>query len=320
MINQLYRSNAGVVTVEFLISFIPVFLCFLGIVQLAFIASAKLVVQHAAITGARSAIVVLEDDHDNYEGEGFGVIDYRGSGNRRSSFQEKFNTVMQWFRPDGSALDHNPFYNRGGPRLRDIRFAVYLPLLSISPSVDQIGGWFGLDLDPTNWQNQTQDSLHRAIGRHPELRFVAGLLYNRAAAAVTFPTQPDSDSFIQGALGPHDTVTLRVTYLYPCTVPLVSSFMCNSLLDLSGLHRSADEIRRTIGNTGLSDVAGLHRRFQSITREVRSRTSQYAQIVNELSHAEMPGILLPLMLTSTRFVVLRAEASMLIQGADYYRQ
>jgi hypothetical protein len=230
------------------------------------------------------------------------------------------NSVIQWFRTEGSELGRNLFYNRGGPRLRDIRFAVYLPLLVISPSVEQISGWFGIDLDPYNWQSDTKDSLRRAIGRHPELRFVAGLLYNRAAAAVTFPVGPGSDSFIQGALGPQDTVTLRVTYLYPCVVPLVSSFMCNSLLDLSGLSRSVGEIRRTVENANLSDVAGLHRRFRSITQEVRARASQYAQIVKELSHAEIPGMLLPLMLTSTRFVVLRAEATMLIQGANYYRQ
>jgi hypothetical protein len=308
------------VYVEFLISFIPVFLLFLGIVQLAFIASAKLVVQHAAITGARSAAVVLEDDHDDYRGEGFGVIDYRGSSDRRSSFQAKLNTVMKWFGADESALSYNPFYNRGGPRLRDIRFAVYLPLLAISPSVEQVTGWFGIDRDPYDWRSKTKDSLQKAIGRHPELRFVAGLLYNRAAAAVTFPAAPGSKSFIQGALGPHDTVTLRVTYLYPCVVPLVSSFMCNSLLDLSGLSRSMGKIRRAIENADLSDIEGLHQEFRNITNDARARASRYAQTIKELSHAEMPGMLLPLLLTSTRFVVLRAEASMLIQGADYYRQ
>lgn len=320
MINQLHRANTGVVYVEFLIAFIPVFLCFLGIGQFAFIATAKLVVQHAAIMGARSAIVVLEDDHADYHPEGFGVIDYRGTSNRRASFQDKLNTVMQWFRSDDSALNHNLFYNRGGPRLRDIRFAVYLPLLAISPSVDQIGRWFGINLDPTHQQNEIKESLHGAIGDHPELRFVAGLLYNRAAAAVTFPIAPGSDSFFQGAFGPDDTVTVRVTYLYPCAVPLVSSFMCDSLLDLSGLSRSVEAIRRTVENADLSNVEGLHSSFQTITRDVYNRVNQYARTITELSYAEMPGMLLPLMLTSTRFVVLRAEASMLIQGANYYRQ
>jgi hypothetical protein len=308
------------VYIEFLISFIPVFLFFLGIVQLAFIASAKLVVQHAAITGVRSAVVVLEDDCDDYQGEGFGVIDYHGSSSQRSSFREKLDSVMNWFRADDSALDHNLFYDRGGPRLRDIRSAVYLPLLAISPSVERVSGWFGFDFNPYDWGSETKDSLLRAIGRHPELRFAAGLLYNRAAAAITFPDTPGSESLIQGPLGPRDTVTLRVTYLYPCTVPLVSSFMCNSLLDLAGLSRSVKEIRQTVENADLSDVEGLHQKFRIVTRDARTRASQYAQIVKELSHAEMPGMLLPLLLTCTRFVVLRAEASMLIQGADYYRQ
>jgi len=320
VISRLVRSDVGVAYVEFLIAFTPVFLCFLGIVQLAFIASAKLVVQHAAITGVRSAIVVLEDDHNDYREDGFGVISYLGSDSRRSSFQEKLPTVMQWFGADGSSFDHNLLYNRGGPRLRDIRFAVYLPLLAISPSIEQIGGWFGIEFDMCNWQNEAKTSLRRAIGRCPALRFATGLVYNRAAAAVTFPNAPGSDSFVQGALGPQDTVTLRVTYLYPCAVPLVSRFICNSLLDLSGLGPSIGEIRQAVENADPTDVEGLYERFRSITHEARGRVDQYAQTVKELSYTEMPGMLLPLMLTSTRFVVLRAEASMVNQGANYYRQ
>lgn len=319
VITRLYRSDAGVVYVEFIICFVPIFLCFLGIVQFAFIASAKLVVQHAAITGARSAIVVLEDDHRDYQGEGFGIIEYQRGRSRRSLFRDRLRTVMQWFRVDGSAFDHNLLYNRGGPRLRDLRFAVYLPLLAISPSAEQISRWFGIDFNSCNFQSETEVSLHGAIGRCPELRFAAGLLYNRVAAAVTFPTAPGSDSFVQGALGPTDTVTVRVTYLFPCDVPLVSRFMCNSLLDLSGLGRSIGEIVRMVENADVSDVEASYRNFQSITQDIRGRAGQYAQTVKELSYAEMPGLLLPLLLTSARFVVLRAEASMLIQGANYYR-
>ncbi|MBN1653973.1 MAG: pilus assembly protein [Deltaproteobacteria bacterium] len=314
------RSAAGAVYLEFLIAFVPIFLFFLGIVQLAFIASAKLVVKHAAVMGARSAIVVLEDDHSEYKTEGFGVIDYRGGRARRPSFETTLSGVQRWFGNEATNVDHALFYSRGGPRLRDIRFAVYMPLLAISPSIDQIGLWFGIDRNPYAQPSRAGESLRSAIGEHPELRFAAGLLYNRVAAAITFPTGPGADSFVRSAFGPNDTVTVRVTYLYPCAVPLASRFVCNSLLDIAGVGRSLSEIGRTIENIGPSDIPSLQQQYQSISRDLPRRAGRYRQIAHELSYAEIPGLLLPMMLTSTYFVALRAEASMPIQGADYYRR
>jgi hypothetical protein len=318
--STLFRSVSGVVYVEFLICFIPVFLCFLGIVQLAFIASAKLVVQHAAITGARSAIVVLEDDNDAYAGEGFGVIDYNGSSNRPSSLQEKLSGILPSVQSDQTPIDPTLLDSRGGPRLRDIRSAVYMPLLAISPSIDQIGQWFVIGLDASASLSDSTQSLKTAIGNRPELRLLAGLLYNRVASAVTFPSEPGSRSFIQGAFGPTDLVTVRVTYLYPCAVPLVSRFMCNSLLDISGLSRSITDIRHAIENINLSRVGELQQTYHQITRGLPNRADETAQTAQEMGYAEMPGLLLPLMAMPTRFVALRAEATMQIQGADYYRR
>jgi len=64
----------GVVMFEFLLAFIPVLLLFLGAVQLALLSAAALVVQHAAIDGARSAAVVLDDDPARYEGDARGDL------------------------------------------------------------------------------------------------------------------------------------------------------------------------------------------------------------------------------------------------------
>jgi Flp pilus assembly protein TadG len=73
-----YRALAndarGVVMLEFLVAFVPVLLLFLGAVQLALLSVAELVVRHAAIAGARSAAVVLDDDPARYENEARGDL------------------------------------------------------------------------------------------------------------------------------------------------------------------------------------------------------------------------------------------------------
>jgi hypothetical protein len=61
-------GTRGVVMLEFLLAFTPVLWLFLGIMQLALLASARIIVQHAAISGARAAAVVLDDDPQFYAG------------------------------------------------------------------------------------------------------------------------------------------------------------------------------------------------------------------------------------------------------------
>ena len=62
------RGTEGAVYVEFLIAFLPLFVLFMSLVQLAFVQVANIVTKHAAITAARAAIVVLPDDPGFYEG------------------------------------------------------------------------------------------------------------------------------------------------------------------------------------------------------------------------------------------------------------
>jgi hypothetical protein len=61
-------DTRGVVYVEFLIAFMPVFVLFLSLVQLVLIEMANLVAKHAAVTAARAAMVVLPDDPAHYGG------------------------------------------------------------------------------------------------------------------------------------------------------------------------------------------------------------------------------------------------------------
>ena len=62
------RGTAGAVYVEFLIAFLPLFVMFMSLVQLAFVEVANLVTKNAAVTGVRAAVVVIPDDPAFYEG------------------------------------------------------------------------------------------------------------------------------------------------------------------------------------------------------------------------------------------------------------
>jgi hypothetical protein len=59
-------DTRGAVYVEFLIAFMPVFVFFLCLLQLALLFSAKLLVEHAATEGARAAAVVFGDEPGPY--------------------------------------------------------------------------------------------------------------------------------------------------------------------------------------------------------------------------------------------------------------
>ena len=75
------RRTAGAVYVEFLIAFLPLFVMFMSLVQLAFVEVANLVTKHAAVAAARAAIVVLPDDPSYYGGQAVNVA----SGARRDA-------------------------------------------------------------------------------------------------------------------------------------------------------------------------------------------------------------------------------------------
>ncbi|HTJ80130.1 MAG TPA: hypothetical protein VL400_00365 [Polyangiaceae bacterium] len=82
-VRGLLRDAKGAVYVEFLIAFFPLFFFFLSLVQLAFVTSANLITKHSAVTAARAAIVVLNDDPKHYGGEPVG----RFSGKRKADIE-----------------------------------------------------------------------------------------------------------------------------------------------------------------------------------------------------------------------------------------
>jgi hypothetical protein len=72
-------DRRGVVFVEFLIAFLPVYTFFLCFIQLALLFAVRLVTEHAAIDAARAAAVVIGDDPKRYNGEKINRLTVRGS-------------------------------------------------------------------------------------------------------------------------------------------------------------------------------------------------------------------------------------------------
>lgn len=286
----LLLGESGVVYTEFIIAFIPVFVMFLCMVQLSLMYVANLATEHAATTAVRAAVVVLPDNPRRYDDDPQNQISYDGAGIGSAIMDLLGSLGLSGDSPPSSEGD-------GSSRLRAIRSAASLPLLSVSPSLDSL---------------ISDSQLERAVGGSVGSRAATGvLLYNRAAVAVTFPDAPGSDSFRE-SFGPDDDVTTRVTYLFHCAVPLASMMMCDSYLALrTGI--PVDEIVDLIGGGGFFDAVEAARRR-------RERLERQEVGMDELQKAEIPWLGWLTLLTGSRFTTMRAEATLRIQGADYEYQ
>lgn len=183
------RDSRGVVMLEFVIAFVPVFALFLGTVQLALVGAAQLVVQHAAICGARSASVVIDDDPRFY-------------GAPRNQL---------WHAAGGD-----------GPRLAAIRRAVHAPLIAIAPDAHVVRALLGA--------RPKRASVARALGTSGSARFDRqSAHYLPIAAALVFPIAPGADETVRGSFDLENQVSVRVTYLLPCVVPIVARWACDPL-------------------------------------------------------------------------------------------
>jgi len=79
IVAEAVRDRRGVVFVEFLIAFLPVYTFFLCLIQLALLFAVRLVTEHAAIDAARAAAVVIGDDPKRYNGEKINRLTVKGS-------------------------------------------------------------------------------------------------------------------------------------------------------------------------------------------------------------------------------------------------
>lgn len=193
------RSDArGVVMVETLIAFVPLFTLFLGIVQYALLAVAQLVVHHAAVAGVRSASVVLDDDPAYYD--------------------------------DAAELSIE------GARLSPIQRTVHAKLAAIVPAQAA-----------RTLEGRAGQSVLDGLGTSPAERLQQASRYLPVTTAITFPRQPASGELFEAAVDPAAPLTVRVTHLATCTVPLVSAFMCRTLGELRSSEADAGrmaELRR----------------------------------------------------------------------------
>ena len=252
-LTPLRRDVRGAVYVEFLLVFLPVFLLFLAVLELGFIYAGRLVVQHAATRAARAAVVIVDDDPAYYGGAPRGSVNVGGSTTTPSPV-EIFLT--------GTGLGAGASDPAGGPRFRDIRSAASIPLLAIAPSAAQLND---------------EDSVRTSIGLGPARASTGGQRYNAAALAVTFPTAPGAGSF-RTTFERDELVTVRVTYLLHCSVPLVPTLMCKQP---AGLDLAPEEAAQM----DLGYLSSLtNPRFQVL----RAETTLRNQGANYLYPSELP--------------------------------
>jgi len=274
----LLEHQRGTVFIEFLISFVPFFLLFLGTTQLCLMHAAQLVVHHAAVLAVRAAVVAFDDDPCFHGGEPRGVLPMKSRKGADGAIERgltKLGLAGGGTGKIGAAGGH------GGSRLTRVRNAAYLPLATLAPTPQQLAGGVATAALPSPTRDE---SVHAALGDHPAQRIASGFAtYNRVASAITFPREPGSKELrnpASDAVGSDELVTVRVTYLFSCNVPVVRELMCDSFLD-----------PRSLGGVG--------------------------QLARELGHAEWKWLVPALLSPRNRFVALRAEATLPNQGAAY---
>jgi Flp pilus assembly protein TadG len=208
----LVADQSGVVFIEFLVAFVPVWSFFLCVVQLAFITQANLMVKHSVDSAARSAAVVLPDDPNEYGGEPEMSVE------RNRVTASDIGAVLGRV---GSALGGEPgtdsvvsafsdgtMANLGRSRLNTIRLAAHIPLMPLAPM---------------NVGHDSRPTIAKAIGN--QRRVVSALYYQPFALAVTFPSVKDG-------IATGSEITVRVTYAYQCTVPLARRILCQPFDEL----------------------------------------------------------------------------------------
>jgi len=228
------RDRRGVVYVEFLLAFIPLFLLFLGTCQLALLNAARLMVSHAAVTAVRSAIVILEDPADDYDGVPRGYLSSQApsttasdppAGNRwrDSAWSGRRNSQVGDLATAAFGPSDPP---QDGPRMEKIRSAALGPLMALAPS----GATVVIH----------SDSMIRALASNSGLLIAFASEYTTAATAVTVHSSPTDPALAADPIDPKGQVTVRVTYLYRCGIPVVRALMCRSLQSLLGVSERGD--------------------------------------------------------------------------------
>lgn len=233
---NLADDERAAVYVEFLVVFMPIFMLFLGMIQVGFLYTGKLVVSHAADSAARSAIVILPDDPEEYGGSPKHSINF----NEVSSSGGVVGQVTSVLGMFGIDVPEN-LLSRGDRRLNMVRLAAFRPLMAIAPppqavfDVDNpfaLAGFFDGDEETAR---DVLSVIGMENGDRIAQRFFAGLLYTAQAASVTFPSGPraggaptsGSQTFPAHSRDAPTPLTTRVTYAFVCLVPGAAKLMCD---------------------------------------------------------------------------------------------
>ncbi len=290
-------ERRGVVYIEVLVALIPLLYAFFGICQLALLHTAQLVVQHAATRAARAAIVVLEDDPTQYDGSpaygdllggtadtNAGVVaeasDSQGAG---ESFATQLNAAGAQHAQSSEVSSSPPDAGSGsqaneapGGRWGAIMAAAYHPLSVLAPPVDAL------------LSSSLKDELGSGAGASL-LRIVSGRFgYNLGAASITLHSA-ESDE-VRTSFGPHETVRVRVSFLMPCGVPMVSGLICTG------------RVSRLLSYLGLVE------------------DDRAKELVEGTEYVKSPFVRDLILVAIPNLTLLTAEATMPNQGAEYYRR
>jgi hypothetical protein len=306
-LRALIAARTGAVYVEFLLAFFPVLVTFLGLIQLSSILCARLVVQHAASRAARAAVVVLDDDPERHGGAARGSLVYDAAPEAAVPAAGG-SALARLLQVAPAAPNVARASGRGSARLSAIRWAAYMPLAVLAPSTSLLARRFGL----------AGSELGSELGNG--VRFVLGLvLYNRAAAIVTLRDAPGSRRVVTSAPS-HGDVTVHVTYLYYCALPFADRFLCDSLSGLPELLDAGSIARDLSAQIEPGDLGAASEAIGPALRAADGlgRAGELRSLADELRHAELPALLIPLALSGARFRVLHGEATLPNQGACYY--
>ena len=286
---KLGRDEKGVVYVEFLLVFPPIFVLFLVTMQWALLSASDLGVRHAASAAVRSAIVVLPDDKEFYEGQEANEIPVSGSCSE--GFVGKIHKLLGKVGINSGVIPDDG-QCPGGARMSTIRFAAIMRMMPFSP----------------NPQSIAPAAFGGVIGQLGVAGWVAGAAaYAYGATAVTFPKEPGSDEVVYSwTPAPETNVTVRVTYLAHCGIPIARYLMCDkpsSIIPQSGWVDTA----KTIMNQDPRE-----------SQSVRDRRSRAQKKFGGLSLAVGNRVLLGALLASgERFQILSAEATLPLASASY---
>lgn len=214
-------DERGVVYVEFLIAFLPLFLLFLALCQLALIGSAEAIVRHAAYSAIRCAIVTLEDDPDRFDNADRGSLTQGRPAAVKdiAAVASKLGIGMTVTGATKVVMSNDALFDWSvfpyGARMVPIRTAALLPLLPIAPRQSTLS-------DGT-------DSLGRSLVTATDQQLAFAVTYTETATEVTLHDSANSETLALDPIGSKVMVTARVSYLFHCTIPIVRALMCSTL-------------------------------------------------------------------------------------------